>query len=248
MGECAIAYTDVGGRSIAYRLRSGNVPTIVFFPGYASDMEGAKALALDGFAEQRGPSMLRFDYSGTGSSGGEFEEGTLSLWLEEALALIDELAKGPLILVGSSMGAWIALHVALLRPERVQALVGIAAAPDFTEWGFSEEQKQQLRTNGRIEEPNPYGPEPSIFTHVFWQSGQKLLLLEREIPVDCPVRLLHGEKDEEVPLEVAFRLMRQLRSSDVQLNVLKDGRHRLSEPHEIDAILRTVTGLLETVS
>jgi len=204
----------------------------VFLPGYASDMEGAKALALDAFAERRGLAMLRLDYSGTGSSGGRFQDGTLANWIEEALAAIDEMTDGPLIIVGSSMGGWIALHLALLRRERVQALVGIAAAPDFTEWGFTEEQAAQLSDAGHL-------------TRTFWESGQRLLLLSSEIEVDCPVRLLHGECDMDVPLEIAFRLLRALRSSDVQLNVLKGGGHRLSEPHEIEAILRTIAGLLE---
>jgi len=238
-------HLDVSGRAIAYRMRAGSSPTLVFLPGYASDMEGTKAVALDSFAEGRGLAMLRFDYSGTGSSGGSFEEGNLALWLEEALAAVDRLTSGPVILIGSSMGGWIALHLALLRPERVHALVGIAAAPDFTDWGFSDAQKAELRRAGRIEESNPYGPEPSVFTRSFWESGQRLRLLGDEIGIDCPVRLLHGEADAEVPLEVAFRLMRRLRSSDVQLNVLKGGGHRLSEPHEIRAILSTVEHLLE---
>ena len=241
-----IEYLDVGGRSIAYRLRRGNVPTLVFLPGYASDMEGTKAVALDAFVGDRGLSMLRLDYSGTGSSGGRFEDGTLARWLEEALVAVDRLAEGPVVLVGSSMGGWIALQLALMRPERVRALVGIAAAPDFTEWGFSPEQKAALERDGRIEEPNPYGPAPSLFTRDFWESGQRLRLLDREIDVGCPVRLLHGEVDAEVPLDIAFRLMRQLRSSDVQLNVLKGGGHRLSEPHEIRAIIDTVAALLES--
>jgi len=237
---------DVGGRSIAYRLRRGNVPTLLFLPGYASDMEGTKAVALDSLAERRGLAMLRLDYSGTGSSGGRFEEGTLALWLEEALAAVDQLTSGPLVLAGSSMGGWIALHLALLRPERVRALVGIAAAPDFTDWGFTPDQKAKLDGGSRLEEPNPYGPEPQIVTAAFWKSGQQLRLLDEEIAIDCPVRLIHGERDEEVPLAVALRLMRVLRSSDVQLKVLKNAGHRLSEAHEIDAILRTVDSLLET--
>jgi pimeloyl-ACP methyl ester carboxylesterase len=223
---------EIDGRRIAYRLRSGASPTLLFLPGYASDMEGAKALALDAFAEQRGLVMLRLDYSGTGSSGGLFSDGTLKLWLDEALAAVDRLTEGPLIVIGSSMGGWIGLHLALLRPERVRGLVGIAAAPDFTDWGFTPEQAGQLHDDGRM-------------TRTFWQSGQQLLLLRAEIDVDCPVRLLHGEMDSEVPLDVAFRLMRALRSSDVQLNVLKGGGHRLSEPHEIRAILHAVTALLE---
>ena len=243
-----LAHFELSGRRIAYRLRRGSSPTLLFLPGYASDMEGAKAVALDAFAAERGISMLRFDYSGTGSSSGRFEDGTLALWLEEALAALDELSDGPLILAGSSMGGWIALHAALLRPDRIRALVGIAAAPDFTDWGFSPAQKATLQRDGRLEEPNPYGPEPSVFTHAFWESGQRLRLLESEIGIDCPVRLLHGEVDRDVPLDVTFRLMRTLRSSDVQLNVLKGGGHRLSEPHEIRAILGTVEALLEPQS
>jgi len=224
-----IEHLDVGGRAIAYRLRRANVPVILFLPGYASDMEGAKALALDAFAAERGLSMLRFDYSGTGSSAGRFEDGTLALWLEEALAVLDQLTDGEVIVVGSSMGGWIALHLALLRPDRVRALVGIAAAPDFTDWGFADGDAAVANNIARG----------------FWESGQQLLLLDHPIGVECPVRLLHGELDRDVPLDVAFRLMRALRSSDVQLNVLKGGGHRLSEPHEIRAILDTVIALLE---
>src|SRR5258708_2152531 len=134
MTQPDLAFLDVDGRRIAYRLRDGSSPTLVFLPGYASDMVGTKALALDAFAAGSGVVMLRLDYSGTGSSGGKFEDGTLALWLEEALAAIDRLTQGPLVLIGSSMGGWLALHLALLRPERLAALVGIAAAPDFTDW------------------------------------------------------------------------------------------------------------------
>ena len=224
-----IQHLSFNERRIAYRLRQGASPTLVFFPGYASDMEGAKALALDAFAERRGLAMLRFDYSGTGSSGGAFEDGTLALWLEESLAAVDQLTEGPLILVGSSMGGWLALHVALLRRERVRAMVGIAAAPDFTDWGFSDGQ----------------AAEKAGISRGFWESGQRLRLLDREIAIDCPVRLIHGELDRDVPLDVAFRTLRQLRSADVQLTVIKGGGHRLSEPLEIETILRTVGGLLE---
>ena len=243
----AAAHLDVAGRQIAYRLRDEGEPTLVFFPGYASDMEGTKALALDSFAAQRGLSMLRFDYSGTGSSGGRFDDGTLALWLEDSLAAIDRLTGGPLILAGSSMGGWIALHVALLRRERVRALVGIAAAPDFTEWGFPDQLKQRLAAGETLRRKSPYGGE-QVTTAAFWSSGQQLRLLDGQIAVDCPVRLLHGERDEDVPLEVAFRIMRSLRSSNVQLNVLKGGGHRLSAPHEIAAILRTVEALVEPAS
>src|SRR5215212_285268 len=164
MSQPEIAHLDVAGRSIAYRFRSGREPTLLFLPGYASDMEGAKALALDAFAGRAGLGMLRLDYSGTGSSNGNFEDGTLALWLEEALAAVDGLTEGRLIVIGSSMGGWIAFHLALLRPDRVRALVGIAAAPDFTEWGFTRAQKAELQKKGRIEEPNPYAPEPQVVT------------------------------------------------------------------------------------
>lgn len=224
-----LSYFDVAGRKIAYRARNGRSPTLVFFPGYASDMEGAKALALDAFAKRRGLGMLRFDYSGTGSSDGRFEDGTLALWLEESLAAVDQLTEGPLIMVGSSMGGWIALHLAQLRHERIQALVGIAAAPDFTDWGIADAE----------------AAERAGIARGFWEAGQKLRLLNQEVAIDCPVRLIHGERDTDVPLDVAFRTLRALRSADVQLNVIKGGGHRLSEPHEIETILRTVAALLE---
>jgi pimeloyl-ACP methyl ester carboxylesterase len=240
-----VAFLDLGGRSVAYRLRAGDSPALMFLPGYASDMEGTKALALDAFAEARGLAMLRFDYSGTGASDGEFAEGTLGGWLDEALHLIDHLADGPVILIGSSMGGWLALLVAGRRPNRIAALVGIAAAPDFTNWGYCDDEKARLRRDGRLERPNPYGGEPELTTAAFWNSGQELRLLDGPIAVDCPVRLVHGEIDDEVPVEIALRTMQRLRSADVQLTIVKGGGHRLSKPHEIDAILRTVAGLLE---
>ncbi|WP_344699199.1 alpha/beta hydrolase [Sphingomonas limnosediminicola] len=227
-----ITHFEVDGRRVAYRLRSGRGPTLVFLPGYGSDMEGNKALALDAFAERTGIALLRLDYSGTGSSEGEFRQGTLARWLTEVLAAIDQQTEGPLILIGSSMGGWLALHAALQRPDRVQALVGIAAAPDFTNWGFTAEQAAHLTDEGHL-------------TRTFWESGQQALLLDGRIDATCPVRLVHGAEDRDVPLDVAFRTMRALRSADVQLNVIKGGGHRLSEPHEIDAILRTVQALLE---
>jgi len=237
-------YLDFNGTRLAYRLRDGRSPTLMFLPGYASDMEGTKALAIDAFAEQSGLAMLRFDYSGTGSSEGEFEQGTLGGWLDEALHFLDALTSGPVVLVGSSMGGWIALHLAKERPERVSFVVGIAAAPDFTDWGFTDAEKEALRENGRLEQPNPYGPNPYITTRAFWGSGEALRLLDGPIAVDCPVRLIHGAADEEVPVDVAMKTLRMVRSGDVHLTVLKGGGHRLSERHEIETILRTVAGLV----
>ena len=246
MNGDTVQHLDRGdGIKLAYRLRPGRTPTIVFLPGYASDMDGAKALALDAFARERGQAMLRFDYAGTGLSDGTFDHGTLAGWIDDALLLIDRLTAGPLILAGSSMGGWIALHVALRRPDRVAALCGIAAAPDFTEWGYSDADKRRLADYGRLEQPNPYGGDPQVTTRGFWESGQALQLLDGPIDIACPVRLVHGERDADVPVDIALRLMRQLRSGDVQLTLVKEGGHRLSEPNEIAAILRTVAALLE---
>lgn len=241
----SISFLDpVDGPRIAFKLREGEAPTLLFLPGYASDMDGAKAVALDAFAERRGLSMLRLDYSGTGSSEGEFEEGTLDRWIEEATVMLDELARGPVIAIGSSMGGWIALHLALRRPDRIAALVGIAAAPDFTDWGYPDRLKERLAAGETLRREFPDGGA-QVTTSAFWSSGQALRLLETDLAIDCPVRLLHGDRDEDVPLEIAFRLEDRLRSADVQVTVIKDGGHRLSEPHEIDAILRSVASLLE---
>ena len=246
-----LAYFDPGdGRRIAYRHQAAKegAPTVLFLPGYASDMEGAKAVSIDAFCAPRGLGCLRFDYSGTGSSGGNFSEGTIDRWLEETLAAIDFLIEGPVILAGSSMGGWIALHAALRRRERVKALLGIAAAPDFTHWGYTGEEKERLVREGQITRPNPYGPEPSATYRPFWESGQLNLLLYKPIDLPIPIRLVHGEQDQEVPVGVPIKLMADLRSADVQLRIIKDGGHRLSEPHEIHAILVELHGLVERIA
>ena len=245
MTQAEIAFLNVAQRRIATRRRDGAAPTLLFFPGYNSDMDGEKATAIDAFAEARGVACLRLDYSGTGKSDGEFADGSFAHWVDEALAVLDSAAPGPVVCIGSSMGGWVALHLALRRPDRVAAFLGIAAAPDFTQWGFTESEKQVIVREGLLEEENPYGGEPSRVYRDFWESGQELRLLEDPIAIDCPVRLVHGEDDPTVPLEVSNRLMRQLRSADVQLLTIKNGGHRLSEPHEIDAILVVLAGLLE---
>lgn len=248
MSQPELRHLDINGRRIAYRLREGGSPALMFLPGYASDMDGAKALALDAFAEQRGLAMLRFDYSGTGSSEGEFADGTLSGWLGEALHLLDTLVRGPVILIGSSMGGWIALLAARERPRRVAAIMGIAAAPDFTDWGYSDDEKAQLQHSGRLEQANPYAPDPHV-THLgFWESGKSLRLLDAPIAIHCPVRLVHGDADSEVPLDIAIRTAERLRSADVQLLIVKGGGHRLSAPGEIAAITGMAAGLLETIA
>ncbi|MCW3797861.1 alpha/beta hydrolase [Sphingomonas sp. BN140010] len=233
------------GRRLATRVREGSGrATLLFLPGYASDMAGAKALALDGWAAECGLGLVRFDYGGTGASPGRFEDGTLDGWLADALAVADRLTDGPLIPVGSSMGGWLALLLALRRPNRVRGLLGIAAAPDFTDWGYGDADRRTLVETGRLERPNPYGGEAELTTRGFWESGQRLLL-GTDIPLHCPVRLVHGDADGEVPLEVALRTKDALASADVQLWVVKGGGHRLSSPHEIRTILRAAADLIE---
>ena len=169
------------GARIAYRrgaARTGDTrPGIVFLSGFASDMTGTKGTALAVWAEARGQALLRFDYSGHGRSSGAFRDGTIWRWTVDALAAIDRLTAGPLILVGSSMGGWIMLLAALARPDRIAGLVGIAAAPDFTAWGFSEDQKMTILREGRLEEPSPYGDAPTVTTRAFWESGEAMRLM-----------------------------------------------------------------------
>lgn len=220
------------------------LPTLVFLPGYASDMTGTKALALDVWAEQEGLALLRFDYAGCGASGGDFERQALADWRDDVLALVDTVVSGPVLLVGSSMGGWLALLVALARPQRVAGIVGIAAAPDFTMWGFSQEEKMTILTEGRLERPSAYGPEPMVTTRTFWQSGEGHRVLIGEIAIDCPVRLIQGQADPDVPWQYALETQKQLRSADVQLLLIKDGDHRLSRAADIALILQTVNNLV----
>ncbi|SOB86668.1 Pimeloyl-ACP methyl ester carboxylesterase [Sphingomonas guangdongensis] len=230
----------MSNRSLAYHHTPGTGPTLIFLPGYASDMTGSKALAVEAWAKAYGRAAVRFDYSGCGASPGAFEEGTLAAWRDDALAIVDELVDGPVVLVGSSMGGWIALLVALARPERVAAIVGIAPAPDFTDWGFTPEEKVQLLSAGRIERPSPYGPAPTVFTRAFWSSGESLRLMHGPIAVDCPVRLIQGQRDGDVPWERTLHLASLIRSADVQLTLIKDGDHRLSRDADIGTLISTI--------
>jgi pimeloyl-ACP methyl ester carboxylesterase len=189
--------------------------------------------------------MLRFDHAGCGQSGGDFEIQTLHNWRGDVLAMIDEVAEeGPVVLVGSSMGGWLMLLAALARPERVAGLVGIAAAPDFTNWGFSQEQKLQILREGRLERPNPYGEAPTVTTRAFWESGEALRLLHAPIAIHCPVRLLHGQSDQEVTWTWSLEVMNLVRSADVQMAIVKDGDHRLSREADLARLGKTLDGLL----
>jgi pimeloyl-ACP methyl ester carboxylesterase len=238
-------YLDRGDRRLAYRRTPGRGPAVLFLPGYMSDMEGSKALALEAWCRAQGRAYLRFDYGGCGISPGEFEAQSLADWRDDAAAMIDHLAPEPVVLVGSSMGGWIMLLAALARPERVAALVGIAAAPDFTDWGFTDAEKSTIRREGRLVQPTPYGDRPYITTRNFWESGEKLRLLDDDIPIDCPVRLLHGQADPDVPHGVSLKLAQRLRSADVQTILIKDGDHRLSREADLALMIATLSSLLE---
>lgn len=224
---------------LAHRFTPGAGPTVVFLCGYASDMEGSKALAIEAWARARGRAFLRFDYRGCGESPGSFEEFTLADWRDDALAMIDAI-DGPVVLVGSSMGGWLMLLAALARPGRVTGMVGIAAAPDFTGWGFSEEQKAVMARDGRLTEPSAYDDSVMVTTRAFWESGEANRVMDGAIAFDGPVRLLQGQQDAEVPWERAAMLGELLRSCDVQITLVKDGDHRLSRPQDIALILRAI--------
>jgi pimeloyl-ACP methyl ester carboxylesterase len=225
----------------------GREPTVVFLPGFRSDMTGDKATALASFCQQSGNAMLRFDYSGHGASGGQFEAGTIGIWTQDALTAIDRLTDGPLILAGSSMGGWIALLCALARPDRIAALVGIAAAPDFTDalmsQAFSFKQRTRLMQDGVVHLPSQYG-DPTPITRALIEDGRNHLLLSAPIAVECPVRLLQGQADPDVPWETAVRIAALVTSADVEVTLVKDGDHRLSRPQDLALLCRTVGALL----
>ncbi|WP_109809562.1 alpha/beta fold hydrolase [Sphingosinithalassobacter portus] len=241
-------HTAPVARTLAYHLSEGTGPTIVFLPGYASDMSGSKAVALETWAKAAGRAFLRFDYSGCGESPGAFEDQTLVTWRDDALSLIDTLVSGPVVLVGSSMGGWLMLLIALARPERVAGMVGIAAAPDFTDWGFSEEKKLTLLREGRIAEHSDYGDQPTITTRDFWNSGEANRVMIAPIEFSGPVRLLHGQRDPDVPWERSLKLAELLTGDDVQTLLIKDGDHRLSREPDIALIRRAVEDVVTTCS
>ncbi|MFC3097983.1 alpha/beta fold hydrolase [Alteraurantiacibacter palmitatis] len=239
-----IRHYPFAGLHLAYRHTSGTGPAIVFLPGYMSDMAGGKATAVFDWAQGTGRECLLLDYSGCGGSGGDFAEGTLSRWRDEVLALIGaQLAADRVILVGSSMGGWLMLLVGLALQNRLAGLVGIAAAPDFTDWGYSPEQKAQLAAGETVFEDNPYGPEPTPTHAGFWADGERLKLLDTPIALTCPVRLIYGQEDADVPPALSLRLAAALRSEDVQVTLVKGGDHRLSRAGDIALLLRTLASL-----
>ncbi len=239
--------TRPDGATIAYHALEGKTPGVIFCGGFKSDMTGTKALALEAYCRETGRAFVRFDYFGHGGSSGAFEDGTIGRWTDDAVAVIDEVAEGPQVVVGSSMGGWIMLLAALARPLRVAGLVGIAPAPDFTDdlmWdAFPPEIRATLERDGVYHEPSQYSDEPYTITMTLIEEGRRHLLLGQPIAVTCPVRILHGMNDPDVPWRHSLKLIDALQSEDVTVTYVKSGDHRLSEPGDILRLTTTVDAL-----
>jgi len=236
------------GERLAYHHSPGKSPGVIFCGGFASDMTGTKASALEAHVTGLGHAFTRFDYRGHGQSSGAFEDGTIGLWRDDAAAILDKVTSGPQIVVGSSMGGWIMLLLALARPERVSALLGLAAAPDFTEdlmWAeFEEEARRTLETTGVLRQPSEYSDDPYVISMKLIEEGRQHLLLRGQIPIRVPVRLLHGMRDADVPYRLSATLAERLETEDVRISLVKDGDHRLSTERDLALLRRTVDDLL----
>jgi pimeloyl-ACP methyl ester carboxylesterase len=241
--------SEGGRRRIAVRARAGSAPGLFWLGGFNSDMKGTKAIALDAWATEHARACVRFDYSGHGESGGRFSDGTIGRWLEESVAVFREFCEGPQVVIGSSMGGWMALLLARELAKReggrasLAGLVLIAPAPDFTEelmWkGFSPEIRSEIETKGVWLRPSEYG-DPYPITRALIEEGRNHLLLGSQIDVGCPVRILQGTQDPDVPWKHAFALAHRLPSEDVVLTMIQDGDHRLSRPQDIARIIAAV--------
>jgi pimeloyl-ACP methyl ester carboxylesterase len=248
-GEARLEELMVGGQRIAVLRRAGAAPGLFWLSGFRSDMAGTKAEALDRHAAGTGRACTRFDYSGHGRSGGDILEGTVSRWLEEALAVFGRCTQGEQIVVGSSMGGWIALLLAKALRERgeegrLKGLVLIAPALDMTKdliWDrFGEEEKSALRDQGFVAQPSAYSDAPYVFTHALIEDGERHLFGEAPIAAGCPVHVLQGMRDEDVPWRHAVALMERLSLGDAVLTLVRDGDHRLSRPEDIERLIRAV--------
>jgi pimeloyl-ACP methyl ester carboxylesterase len=234
---------------LAYIKQEGDAdkPTIVFLGGFRSDMEGTKAIFLEEQCKQAGYGYLRFDYRGHGISKGKFEEACIGEWLQDVLDILEACTSSPVILVGSSMGGWLSLLVALRGSIDVQAIIGLAAAPDFTTWmarEMTEAQKQEMNIHGYIEVPNEYSDEPYIITRKLIEDGRNHSLLEGKIDLDIPVRLIQGKKDSDVPWQVAEQIKQAISGKDVQIIYIEEADHRLSKPEELEILKRTLFDIL----
>lgn len=245
---------EVGGNAIAVRHRAGKAPGLVWLGGYKSDMAGTKADTLDAWAGENGLAFTRHDYSGHGVSGGRFEDGTISRWLNESLAVFERFTTGPQILVGSSMGGWIALRMAQElakagKSDRLAGMLLIAPAPDFTvelmEPELTEAQRRELETKGYLEEASEYSDEPNVYTKALFEDGRRNRVLTGVIDTHCPVHILQGKADPDVPYTHAQKLVEHLSADDVMLTLVRDGDHRLSRPQDLALLTRTAQGLVQ---
>jgi len=241
--------TRQDGTSIAYNRLKGKSAGVVFLGGFMSDMTGSKAIALEMHCKKRGQAFLRFDYSGHGQSSGTFSDGTISKWTDDAIFAIEQLSDGPQVLVGSSMGGWIMLLVALRMNKNVAGLIGLAAAPDFTEnliaHELNDKQRLALQRDGFVLVPCDYDDKPYTITQSLIDDGRNNLLLNKSISLNQPVRLIQGLKDKDVPWLTALNLQEKLTSDDVEITLVKNGDHRLSGPNDIKRITKTLDLLLD---
>ncbi|MFK7793345.1 MAG: alpha/beta hydrolase [Devosiaceae bacterium] len=250
------SFLDCGTHQLAFEKVEGTEPTLVWLGGFRSDMTGSKALRVEDYAKARGQACLRFDYSGHGASSGAFTDGTIGSWRDDARVMIEAHASGDVILIGSSMGGWISLLLAMEeakvaktegRASRIKALVLIAPAPDFTQklmWpSFSAEIKRAILDNGQYAQPSPYDPEPTIITRKLIEDGRDHLILDDSIETACPVRILQGVADDAVPHTHALKLLDVLAGEDVVMTLIKDGDHRLSRDQDLEALVRTLDAL-----
>lgn len=239
------------GTEIAYHKTEGHGPGVVFLGGFMSDMEGSKALALEAHCRVAGRAFVRFDYQGHGQSSGSFADGTIGLWLQDALAVIDRLTEGPQILVGSSMGGWISLLAAKARPGRIHALVGIAAAPDFTVrmWRdeLTAEQRTEIEAQGKTQIPTDYGDEPYTITKDLIEDGWMNRVIHAPFHLDVPVRLIQGTADADVPWPTALTIADRLTGEDVEVILVPGGDHRLSRDIDLKRLTRVVDDLARPV-
>ena len=247
-------FVAVAGRRIAYEQVPGRAPAVVFLGGLRSDMTGTKATFLDAWARAEGRAFIRLDYSGHGASSGRFEDGRIGMWLEDALGVITEAAPGPVVLVGSSLGGWIALLAARRLKEQVKGLLLIAPAPDFTErliWdALTADERARLVETGTLTLPAAEdGVEPLVISHGFIEEARRHLVLAgyNPVPIRAPVRILHGMRDKDVPWELSFELAERLMAEDVALTLIRNGDHRLSSPRELAKLRHSLEELLATI-
>ena len=239
------------GRIISCRYVKGNEPCVVFMHGTLSDKNASKSLFLQNYCLQHNQAFCSFDFTGHGASSGKYTDATIGIWLQDALGVLDKVVPEKALLVGSSMGGWIMFLAALLRPEKVVGCLGIAAAPDFTRdvWdSFSEEQKKEVLSKGVIYTPNGWTEQGDPWTYALFEDGKKYLMLDKKVDVFCPVVLLHGDKDDCVPVQTSLKMKDALMAEDVKVVIMKNGTHRFSSPAELDLVKDSLRYLMKKLN